>query len=196
MIRVTFVFLFCSTAVFAADNQVQVNSGLRPGDTAGAFYIEDITGPRKGSSLCYACAFGKRAVVNIQTTKITAELAKAIKKLDGLVDSADSRKPDSKHAFVVYLTEDPDAAAEELETLARKLDLKHIPLTIYDELTGPRSYKISEEAEVTVMMWDQTKVKYNHAFAPGQLDEAAVEKIVRDAKDHLKALTSSADGSS
>lgn len=30
-----------------------VESGLQPGDRAGAFNVKDITGPQKGKSLCY-----------------------------------------------------------------------------------------------------------------------------------------------
>ena len=40
---------FISTTVMAAD----VESGLQVGDSAGAFNVKDITGPRKGKSLCY-----------------------------------------------------------------------------------------------------------------------------------------------
>ncbi len=31
----------------------EIKSGLQPGDPAGAFNVKDITGPRKGNSLCY-----------------------------------------------------------------------------------------------------------------------------------------------
>ncbi len=31
----------------------ELKSGLQPGDSAGAFNVKDITGPRKGKSLCY-----------------------------------------------------------------------------------------------------------------------------------------------
>ena len=36
-------------AVLAAD----LKSGLQPGDPAGPFNVKDITGPNKGTSLCY-----------------------------------------------------------------------------------------------------------------------------------------------
>lgn len=38
-----------SAMAFAAD----LKSGLQVGDSAGAFNVKDITGPRKGRSLCY-----------------------------------------------------------------------------------------------------------------------------------------------
>ena len=31
----------------------ELKSGLQPGDSAAAFNVKDITGPRKGKSLCY-----------------------------------------------------------------------------------------------------------------------------------------------
>jgi hypothetical protein len=37
-------------ALLAAE---ELKSGLQPGDPAGAFNVRDITGPRKGTSLCY-----------------------------------------------------------------------------------------------------------------------------------------------
>ena len=30
-----------------------VESGLKPGDFVGAFNVDDITGPNKGTTLCY-----------------------------------------------------------------------------------------------------------------------------------------------
>lgn len=30
-----------------------IKSGLQPGDSAGAFNVKDVTGPKKGESLCY-----------------------------------------------------------------------------------------------------------------------------------------------
>jgi len=31
----------------------ELKSGLQPGETAGAFNVKNVTGPRKGKSLCY-----------------------------------------------------------------------------------------------------------------------------------------------
>ena len=38
-----------ATVATAGDLQ----SGLQPGESAGAFDVKDVTGPRKGTSLCY-----------------------------------------------------------------------------------------------------------------------------------------------
>ena len=40
----------CSSTLVSAE---EIQSGLQPGDAVGAFNVKDVTGPRKGDSLCY-----------------------------------------------------------------------------------------------------------------------------------------------
>ena len=177
----------CCVLALATMNRpvLAVESGLQPGEMASAFYVEDVTGPRQGETLCYACAFGTRRVVNIQTNKVTDELARLIRGLEELVDPAGEIGAKTVHAFVVFLTDDPDSASEELEGLAAKHSIKNVPLTIFDDPAGAPPYKLSGDAEVTVMMWDKTQVVANHAFAPGQMNRDAVEAVLTSARQHL-----------
>ena len=52
---------------------------------------------------------------------------------------------------------------------------------------GPRPYKLSKEAETTVMMWNDNKVTFNHAFADGGMEKDDVQVVMATAKKHLKA---------
>jgi len=122
-------------------------------------------------------------VINIQTRVITDELTSLVKQLDALVDPADGK---GNHAFVVLLTDDADAAEEKLTDLAEKNEIKNIPLTVFDGIAGPGSYKIAEEADVTIMMWKGLQVEKNYAFGKDGLTAEAVKKILKDAEDHLK----------
>ena len=48
--------LVCSAALLMATSVIaaaELESGLKVGDHAGAFNVQDITGPNKGKSLCY-----------------------------------------------------------------------------------------------------------------------------------------------
>ena len=189
MFRLPVVFsalLLYTGMCFGEATKKNIKSGLQPGDKTFAFHVREVTGPRKGQSLCYACAFGKHAVINIQTKKIDDELITLLKELDPLVAPAGTIKGESKHAFLVYLTDDPDAAEKELEAAAGKLNLKNIPLTIYDELSGPPPYKLAKDAEVTVMMWEDAKVTSNHAFAAGGLEKDDVQVVLKSAQELLK----------
>jgi len=125
-------------------------------------------------------------VINIQAREITANLASLVKQIDALVDDAGNLRSDTKHAFVVLITDDPDVAESKLEEVAAKHQIKNTPLTIFDGATGPRGYKIAKNADITVMMWAGQKVAVNHAFGKGELDAATVKEIVAEAKEHLK----------
>ena len=70
--------------------------------------------------------------------------------------------------------------------MAKKLELKNIPLTIYDDFAGPKPYKLSKEAETTVMMWNENKVRFNQAFADGGMEKDDVKIVLAAAKKHLK----------
>ena len=89
-------------------------------------------------------------------------------------------------AFVVLLTDDPDAAKEQLSSVAKKNDIKHTPLTIFEGATGPSNYKIAKDAELTVMMWNESNVEVNHAFAKGELKSDKVSGVSADVKKILE----------
>ena len=84
-------------------------------------------------------------------------------------------------AFVVLLTDEPDKADGQLKDFADKHGIKNTPLTVFDGPAGPESYKIAQDAEVTVLLWVGPKeVKANHAFAKGKLDKKGVAAIISD----------------
>ena len=166
----------------ALANAGEVKSGLAPGDYPEAFNVKDVTGPEKGTSLCYRCRYGGRPVVSIFAREVDENLVDLIKQIDKQI--ADN-KEQQMSAFVVLLTEDPDAIEPKLEEVAKKNKIKNVPLTVFDGPAGPSSYKISEKADVTVMMWVKSEVKATHGI-DGKLDKKQVEKIVADTQKILK----------
>jgi hypothetical protein len=152
----------------------ELKSGLQPGDAPPAFNVRDVTGPKAGKTLCYRCAYGPRPVVSIFARDIDDNVATLIKQVDQQVGANEDKK---MAAFVVLLTDDPDAAEGKLKEVAKKNGIKNVPLTVYDGSAGPSSYKISKDADVTVMMWNESDVKVNHAFGKGALKKADVKKV-------------------
>ena len=106
---------------------------------------------------------------------MTGSLASLVKQLDKKMAKNDKLK-----GFVVITTEDADKVSGELEAFAKKNNIKHLPLTVYEGATGPRSYKIAKDADVTVMMWVGLEVKSNHSFAKGKLDKKGIAKVLKD----------------
>ncbi len=124
-------------------------------------------------------------MVNIFARKITDQLTSLVKQIDTAVGQNEEKK---MAAFLVLLSEDSEADAETLTALAKKHDIKNVPLTIFDGLEGPPNYTLAEEAEVTVLMWVKQKVEANRAFAKGALNQKAVKEVLADTE---KILTES-----
>jgi hypothetical protein len=121
--------------------------------------------------------------VSIFARELTDDLAGLVKQIDEQVSKNEEKK---MAAFVVILSEDPDAVAPKLEELARKQDIKNVPLTIFDGEAGPGDYKIAKDADVTVLLWKGQTVKANHAFAPGELNAEKVKTVAADTSKILE----------
>jgi hypothetical protein len=116
-------------------------------------------------------------VVAIFTRKLTDNLASLVKQVDEKVGANKDKKMAS---FVVVLSEDPAANEAKLKELAKKEGIKNVPLTTFADADGPESYKVSKDAEVTVLLWVGLTVKANHPFAPGKLDKDGIKAVLDD----------------
>lgn len=161
----------------------EIKSGLPVGTRVPAFNVRDVTGPHKGETLCYRCQYGARPVACVFAREATAEVIDLAKKIDEVV----GKNKDSKMAaFVVVVTEDADAAEKALASAAKDKKITDTPLTVIEGATGPSNYKLSKDADVTVMMWVESEVKVNHAFGKKELDAKAIDAIVGETKKILE----------
>lgn len=162
--------LLMASSAFAADKDcLEVGSGV------GAFTVTDVTGPSAGKALCYRCQFQDRPVVSIFTRQINDELATLVKNVDQVVGKNQGEK---MAAFVVLLSDDPKSQEGELKALAKKHGISNTPLTTFDDKNGPPSYKLSKDADFTVMMWVDGELKVNETFQSGQLNQQKVAQVV------------------
>lgn len=122
-------------------------------------------------------------MVNVFAREITDNLTSLVKQIDEKVVAHNDQK---MAAFVVLLTDDPDAVEPKLKELADKQKIEKTPLTVFDGPAGPPRYKIAKTADVTVMMWVGGTVKVNRVYAKGELDKAAIDEIVADTATILK----------
>ena len=166
------VGLLLASAVFAADK----GECLDVGSAVGAFTVTDVTGPSAGKALCYRCQFKDRPVVSIFTRQVNDELAKLVKHIDEVVGKNQTEK---MAAFVVLLSDDPQAQEPKLKQLASRNGIKNTPLTTFDDKNGPPSYKLSKNADFTVMMWVNGELKVNETFTSGQLSEQTISQVVQ-----------------
>jgi hypothetical protein len=111
-------------------------------------------------------------VVCVFARKTSEPLASLVKQIDAKIGENPRLK-----SFVVIMTKDGDKTREALSKLAKEASVKHVPLTMIGEIDGPPDYEIARDADITVLMWKQHKVKVNQGYK-GELTEKDIEKIV------------------
>lgn len=148
---------------------------LALGSKVGAFYVTDVTGPAAGEKLCYRCRYGARPVVSIFCREVTPQVAALVKEVDAQVAA---HKEAKMAAFVVLLSENPEADAAKLKELAAAQGIQHTPLTTFDGAAGPAGYQIAQDADVTVMMWNESELKVNDMFKKGEFGADKVATVV------------------
>src|SRR5207248_2222315 len=109
---------------------------------------------------------------------ITGPLTSLVKKID---EATAKNSGCNMGSFVVFLSDD-EKMEKKLKELSEKEKLEHTVVTMMDNPTGPPRYKIAKDADVTVVLYRQQKVKSNYAFPKGKLTEDDVSKIVQDIK--------------
>jgi hypothetical protein len=107
--------------------------------------------------------------------EVTDGLTSLVKKID---EATDKNRDCRMGSFVVFCSDD-EGLKEKLEKLAEKQKLKRTVLTI-DNPAGPGGYDIAKDADVTVLLYIQQKVKVNHAYKKGELTEREVNRIVSE----------------
>lgn len=103
-----------------------------------------------------------------------------VKETDALVVA----QKETKLAAVVNILGEPkDEMKAKIKKFAQKQALKKVPLAV---TTDRDALKISDGADVSVMIYRGKKVKFNYALAEDQLDRKTVAAIVDDVKKMLK----------
>ena len=105
--------------------------------------------------------------------EVSDPLASLVKK----IDAATSKHSDcSMGSFVVFLSDD-EKLNDQLKALADKEGIKQCVLCT-DNPAGPKGYNVAKDADITVVLYNKRNVKANFAFKKGELNDAAVEKVV------------------
>jgi len=113
--------------------------------------------------------------------QVSDPLASLVKKIDkATADNADY----DMGSFIVFLGDD-ETLEGKLKEFAKKQNLAKMVVCL-DNVAGPADYNIAKEADVTVILYTRQEVIANHAFRKGELDNAAIERIVGNIKKILE----------
>jgi len=170
------VIVALSVGLVAAEEKKALKSGPQVGETlAGPFHPLNVNGDKAGKKHCLYCENGERPVVMIFAREPNKQLSKLIKKIDA---ACEEHKKEKLNSFVVFCTKSKDAE-KDVKKCAEDCGLKKVVLAI-DNPAGPDEYKVSEKADVTVVLYVERKVKANYAFGKGEMTDKDVDAIIKD----------------
>jgi hypothetical protein len=149
-------------------------SGLEPGQRPGPYAAVISTGPQRGQSHCYICETGDRPAVVVFARSMSDALGKLCQQLDQAV--AEHPKAELR-AWVSFLNDDPLSLDPRLVQWAKKYALRNIPLGIFEDTSGPPSYRLAHDADVTVLLFVKQKVVANFAFRQGELTQDKIADV-------------------
>jgi len=175
---------FIATALMVAPAYGELESGPKMGADVAPFHVTDVTGKYKDreGGVCYRCQYGDAAVVAIFAREINPKVEKACVELNKQLESNKDLK-----GFFVYINSDAEKATKELKEIAKKNDIKTLPLTVFKGKEGPDGYKINEKAGVTVVAWKDSSVKLTKAYEPGKFcDQCCKGAVATFVKENLK----------
>ncbi len=155
----------------------ELKSGPQAGDKIpGPFHPLNVTGASAGKKNCLVCQHGSNPVAIVfARTADCPGTAKLIKKLD---EATAANSKCEMGSFAVFLSDD-DKLASKLEEMAKKSEIKNLTLSI-DNPAGPSKYNVSEDADITVILYNEHKVAANYAFKKGEITDANIEAIIKD----------------
>ena len=181
MIRFGMTLSACLLMVVGFATAGELKSGPQVGDEVpGPFHPLNVTGESAGEKACLYCKNGANPVAMIFARECTPEVAKLIKKIDACTAKNAKAKMGS---FVVFLSDDSGLEAK-LKDMAKKHNIQNCVLSI-DNPAGPGKYEVSKTADITVVLYTDHKVKANHAFQKGELNDKAIDAVLADVKKIL-----------
>jgi hypothetical protein len=159
-------------------------SGLKPGDRPGPYSSVVSVGPERGESCCFICDTADRPAVVVFARSPGEPLGKLAAGLDKAV--ADHKDAELR-AWVTFLSDDQTAADPKVVAWGKTYAIRNLPLTVFEDKDGPPSYKLSRDADVTVILFVKRKVVADFAFRDGELTDERVGDVLKALPDLLPA---------
>ena len=168
----------------ASYSLADIVSGPQPGDRVGAFTVTKAAGNpsdgvENGKSLCYRCRMGNKPVVMIFARTADKPLAKLINELEGEIEEHEDAQLSS---FVNMIGADNDSLKTAATKFVKDNNIQRVAFVVpEDSKNGPDDFKISPEADMTVVCYKGGQVVTSHALKKGELDDGKISAIVESA---------------
>jgi len=161
-------------ALIASDEPCK--SGLQPSQRPGPYSALVAVGPQRGQQHCFICEAADRPVVIVFARSLSDPLGKLVHRID---KSLAENKAAELRGWVTFLAEDQTALDPKVVAWSQKHAIRSVPLAVFEDTVGPPSYLLAREADVTVLLSVKQKVVANFAFRAGELNDAAIDAILK-----------------
>lgn len=153
-----------------------IQSGPQVGDKVpGPFAPLNVTGPSAGEKCCQYCKNGSHPVAVV----FAREISPAVIQLLKTIDRATAMNRERGLGSYVVFCNDADGIGTQLQEIAQRESIQSTVITMY-KAGGPEKYRISPDADVTVVLYNHFTVKANHTFKKGDLNETAIGAVASD----------------
>lgn len=170
-----FLCPLCVLCAFAVNDGPCV-SGLQPGQRPGPYSFVVATGPQRGQSTCYVCETADRPAVIIFARELSEPLGKLVAELDKALGE---HKSAGLRGWVTFLSDDQPALDRKVVAWGQRHAIRSVPLGVFEDIGGPPAYRLSRDADVTVLLAVKQKVVANFAFRAGELTDAKAEDVLK-----------------
>jgi hypothetical protein len=176
--RLLSLYLFCALCVFVVNSSAEgpCVSGLKVGQKPGPYSFLVATGAERGQSTCYVCETADRPAVVVFARSLSDPLGHLVAKLDRAV--GENKKADLR-GWVTFLSNDQLTLDPQVAEWGKKHAIRRMPLGVFESEAGPPSYKLSRDADVTIVLFVKQKVVANFAFRSGELNDERKAEIIK-----------------
>src|SRR5262249_11634817 len=141
-----------------------------------------------GQQHCFICESGDRPLVIVFARQLSDPLGKLVGKLDKTLTEY---KEAELRAWATFLADDQVSLDPKVVAWSKKHATGTVPLGVFEDPVGPPSYLLAKEADVTVLLSVNQKVAANFAYRPGELDDTAIEAILKSLRKMVTEKTPS-----
>jgi hypothetical protein len=103
--------------------------------------------------------------------------------LGKLVEGIDQALLDQKgtelRAWVTFLGDDESVLGPKVLEWGKKHAVRSMALAVFEDAGGPPSYRLSRDADVTVLLSVKQKVVRNFAFRTGELTNERIAQVLK-----------------
>lgn len=161
-------------AVAASALGFSLDSGLKVGERVTPFHPTHISGPLKGTNNCPPCTFQNRPQVQVWVNgDDVANVEKIAKVLDAEMGSNKEFK-----AFVIFVTDNPEATAKKLKDVVSKTGLNNVAFAYIDKNDEAlENYKINTGADIKNTVFLYKKWTVQDKYVNFKADSAGLNKL-------------------